>query len=62
MTPAQQDQVVDECFQCKLCYVNCPNIPELHEWKLDFPRLMLRADAMQHEHGIKSTRSKATTR
>ena len=61
MTPAQQDQVVDECFQCKLCYVNCPNIPELHEWKLDFPRLMLRADAMQHEHGIKSTRSKATT-
>jgi glycerol-3-phosphate dehydrogenase subunit C len=61
MTPAQQDQVVDECFQCKLCYVSCPYIPELHEWKLDFPRLMLRADAMQHKHGIKSTRSKATT-
>ena len=61
MTPAQQDQIVDECFQCKLCYVNCPYIPELHEWKLDFPRLMLRADAMRHEHGIKSTRSKATT-
>ncbi|WP_394934629.1 heterodisulfide reductase-related iron-sulfur binding cluster [uncultured Ilumatobacter sp.] len=61
MTPAQQDQVVDECFQCKLCYVNCPYIPELHEWKLDFPRLMLRADAMQHQHGIKSTRSKVTT-
>ncbi len=61
MTPAEQDQVVDECFQCKLCYVNCPYIPELHEWKLDFPRLMLRADAMQHQQGIKSVRSKATT-
>ncbi len=61
LTPAEQDQVVDECFQCKLCYVNCPYIPELHEWNLDFPRLMLRADAMQHANGIKSTRDKATT-
>ena len=62
MTPAEQDQVVDECFQCKLCYINCPYIPELHEWNLDFPRLMLRADAMQHANGIKSSRDKATTR
>jgi glycerol-3-phosphate dehydrogenase subunit C len=61
LTPADQDQVVDECFQCKLCYVNCPYIPELHEWNLDFPRLMLRADAMQHANGIKSSRDKATT-
>ena len=21
LTPAEQDQVIDECFQCKLCYV-----------------------------------------
>ena len=61
MTPAQQDQVVDECFQCKLCYINCPYIPELHEWNLDFPRLMLRADAMMYENGHKSARDKATT-
>ncbi len=61
MTPAMQDQVVDECFQCKLCYVNCPYIPELHEWNLDFPRLMLRADAMQSANGLKSARDKATT-
>ena len=27
LTTAEQDQVVDECFQCKLCYVNCPYIP-----------------------------------
>ena len=62
MTPAEQDQVVDECFQCKLCYINCPYIPELHEWNVDFPRLMLRADAMQHTNDIKSSRDKATTR
>lgn len=61
LTPADQDQVVDECFQCKLCYVNCPYIPELHERNLDFPRLMLRADAMQHANGITSVRERATT-
>src|SRR6185312_5353026 len=44
MTPAEQDRVVDECYQCKLCYVKCPYIPP-HEWQLDFPRLMLRAAA-----------------
>ena len=61
MTPAQQDHVVDECFQCKLCYVMCPYIPELHEWALDFPRLMLRADAMRRANGQVSARDKATT-
>lgn len=60
LTPAQQDQVVDECFQCKLCYVNCPYIPELHEWNLDFPRLMLRADAMRLANGHVPARQRAT--
>ena len=60
LTPHQQDQVIDQCFQCKLCYINCPYIPELHEWALDFPRLMLRADAMRHATGQVSVRSKAT--
>ena len=61
LTPAQQDQVIDECFQCKLCYVNCPYIPELHEWALDFPRLMLRAQAMRHSTGQVTLRKRATT-
>lgn len=61
LTPTEQDKVIDECFQCKLCYVNCPYIPELHEWALDFPRLMLRADAMRYSTGQKSVRSRATT-
>ncbi|MFM8310676.1 MAG: heterodisulfide reductase-related iron-sulfur binding cluster [Ilumatobacteraceae bacterium] len=60
LTPAQQDQVIDECFQCKLCYINCPYIPELHEWALDFPRLMLRADAMRHATKQVSFRKRIT--
>ncbi|HQV57594.1 MAG TPA: heterodisulfide reductase-related iron-sulfur binding cluster [Ilumatobacteraceae bacterium] len=53
LTPAQQDRVVDECFQCKLCYVNCPYIPTVHPWAVDFPRLMLRTQAMrQQQHQI----------
>jgi Fe-S oxidoreductase len=61
MTPAQQDQVADECFQCKLCYVNCPYIPELHEWALDFPRLMLRHDSMRMANGQVNLRKRVTT-
>ena len=60
LTPAQQDQVVAECFQCKLCYVNCPYIPGLSEWELDFPRLMLRADAMRHANKQVSLRDQMT--
>ena len=61
LTPAQQDRVIDECFQCKLCYVNCPYIPDLHEWALDFPRLMLRAEAMRYDTGQKPLRQRVTT-
>jgi glycerol-3-phosphate dehydrogenase subunit C len=50
MTEAEQDKVVDECFNCKLCYVNCPYIPGQHEWELDFPRLMLRAEQVLHRN------------
>jgi glycerol-3-phosphate dehydrogenase subunit C len=54
MTEAEQDQVVDECFNCKLCYVNCPYIPGQHEWELDFPRLMLRAEQTLHHNRRRS--------
>ncbi len=59
LTATEQDQVVDECYQCKLCYVKCPYIPP-HEWELDFPRLMLRAEAVQNRHHG-SLRGKVTT-
>lgn len=38
-------EVVDLCFQCKLCNINCPYTPGDHEWAIDFPRLMARAKA-----------------
>jgi Fe-S oxidoreductase len=60
MTPAQQDQVVDECFQCKLCYINCPYIPGQHEWQLDFPRLMMRAEQVLFRERERSLRTKVT--
>ncbi|MEY4158070.1 MAG: hypothetical protein RL743_565, partial [Actinomycetota bacterium] len=61
LTIAEQDQVVDECFQCKLCYINCPYIPGQHEWELDFPRLMLRADAMRQATKQVPVRKRLTT-
>jgi glycerol-3-phosphate dehydrogenase subunit C len=60
LTKAEQDQVVDECFQCKLCYINCPYTPGQHEWELDFPRLMLRAEAMRHADRDVPTKRRVT--
>jgi Fe-S oxidoreductase len=43
----QHRVVVDECYQCKLCYVVCPYTPDQQqEWKIDFPRLMLWSAAI----------------
>lgn len=60
MTPEQQNQVVDECFNCKLCYINCPYIPGQHEWDLDFPRLMMRAEQVLHKDRKQSIKTKVT--
>src|SRR5258708_5569726 len=44
LVDAQHKRVVDECYQCKLCYVICPYTPDQHqEWRVDFPQLMLRS-------------------
>ena len=46
------DRVVDLCFQCKLCYPNCPYTPP-HDFALDFPRLLLRWKAQRtRRHGV----------
>lgn len=56
-------QVVDECYQCKLCYVICPYTPERgQEWKIDFPRLMLRSLAIQNQEGKVSRSAKLLAR
>ncbi len=52
MTPAERREVVDLCYQCKLCYNHCPYHPP-HDWEIDFPRLMTRAKLVQaREDGI----------
>ena len=43
---ADAREVVDLCYQCKLCFNHCPYTPP-HRWEVDFPRLMLRARAAE---------------
>jgi glycerol-3-phosphate dehydrogenase subunit C len=59
LTAAEQDRVVDECYQCKLCYVKCPYVPP-HEWELDFPRLLLRAEAVRNANGVGGVKKRIT--
>jgi Fe-S oxidoreductase len=43
LTPADVERVMDGCFQCKLCEVQCPYTPrDGHEFQLDFPKLVHR--------------------
>jgi len=47
---AHVDAVMDACFQCKLCEVQCPYTPtDGHEFQLDFPKLV-------HRHTAQKTR------
>jgi len=57
LTPAQQDRVADECFQCRLCRANCPYVPGQHELAIDFPRLMARTMAMRHSTGQRTIKA-----
>src|SRR5438309_10495996 len=47
LKPQDVNQVVDLCFQCKLCYIKCPYTPGDHDWSIDFPHLMDRGKAQQ---------------
>jgi Fe-S oxidoreductase len=48
IAPAETGQVMDACFQCKLCEVQCPYTPrDGHEFQLDFPKLVHRYKAQQ---------------
>ena len=46
---------MDSCFQCKLCEVQCPyTIRDGHEFKLDFPKLVHRYNAIKtKKYGVK---------
>lgn len=48
LTAAQTDLVMHQCFQCKLCEVQCPYTPrDGHEFQLDFPKLVHRYHAQR---------------
>ena len=45
----ETQEVMDLCFQCKLCEVQCPYTPrDGHEFELDFPKLVHRYQAQNN--------------
>lgn len=59
ITDAETTQVMDECFQCKLCEVQCPyTVRDEHEYQLDFPKLVHRFKAQRVKQGRLSPRDK----
>jgi len=57
LTVAEQEKVVEECYQCKLCALRCPYVPP-HEWSVDFPKLMMRAMIQRRGNGGISLRER----
>ncbi len=48
VSAGETERVMDACFQCKLCEVQCPYTPrEKHEFQLDFPKLVHRYKAQR---------------
>ena len=59
ITAGETETVMDACFQCKLCEVQCPYTPrEDHEFQLDFPRLVHRYQAVKHRREGSSLRDR----
>jgi len=54
LTSAETEEVMDDCFQCKLCEVQCPYTPrDGHQFMLDFPKLVHRYRAVKaKEEGV----------
>ena len=56
--PKDTQQIMDACFQCKLCEVQCPySIRDGHEFKLDFPKLVHRHKAIHSKDKPMSLRN-----
>src|SRR3970282_2846344 len=52
LTARETDRIMDACFQCKLCEVQCPYTPrDQHEFQLDFPKLVHRYKAQRAKKG-----------
>ncbi len=55
LTEDERWEVIDLCYQCKLCDPVCPYTPDKeHDFQLDFPKLMTRAQAIRtKDRGVK---------
>ncbi len=59
ITDDQTAEVMGNCFQCKLCEVQCPYTPrDKHEFQLDFPKLVHRYNAIKTKKEGTSLRDK----
>jgi Fe-S oxidoreductase len=57
VTAAETRQVMDACFQCKLCEVQCPYTPrDGHPFQLDFPKLVHRVRGVERRGAGKTLR------
>ncbi len=55
----ETDAIMDACFQCKLCEVQCPYTPrDQHAFQLDFPKLVHRYQAQRVKKGGVKLRDK----
>src|ERR1039457_4248734 len=54
ISDAETEKILDGCFQCKLCDVQCPYSPrDNHPYQLDFPRMVHRFRAIRaKERGV----------
>jgi Fe-S oxidoreductase len=59
ITAPETQGLMDACFQCKLCEVQCPYTPrDNHEFQLDFPKLVHRFKAQRTRRQGTSLRDK----
>ena len=63
LTASETGRVNDLCYQCKLCYVKCPYTPDdKHPFQLDFPRLLMRDNAIRRSESGIGLRSRVLSR
>jgi Fe-S oxidoreductase len=59
LTASEIEGVMDTCFQCKLCEVQCPYTPrDHHEFQLDFPKLVHRFRAVTKKGARRTLRQR----
>ncbi len=60
LTAAETERIMQACFQCKLCEVQCPYTPrDKHAFQLDFPKLVHRYQAVRARREGMSLRDRA---